>query len=150
MEAVVGGLLLAKGLTLAVAESLTGGLLASRLVAVPGASEWFRGGIVSYATEVKHDLLDVPEGPVVSEAAARAMANTVRRRLGADVGLSTTGVAGPAEMDGQPPGTVWLGVAVGDDVSAVQVHLPGDRDRVRQYSVISVLDRLRHQLSEGP
>jgi nicotinamide-nucleotide amidase len=150
MEAVVGGLLLAQGLTLAVAESLTGGLLASRLVAVPGASEWFRGGIVSYATEVKHDLLDVPEGPVVSEAAARAMADAVRRRLGADVGLSTTGVAGPAEMDGQPPGTVWLGVAVGDDVSAVQVHLPGDRDRVRQYSVISVLDRLRHRLSEGP
>jgi nicotinamide mononucleotide (NMN) deamidase PncC len=59
-------------------------------------------------------------------------------------------VAGPTEQDGQPPGTVWLGMAVGDDVSAVQLHLPGDRDRVRQYSVISLLDRLRHKLSEGP
>jgi nicotinamide-nucleotide amidase len=147
MEAVIGGLLLARGLTLAVAESLTGGLVASRLVAVPGASEWFRGGIVSYASEVKHDLLDVPEGPVVSEAAATAMAANVRRLLGADVGLATTGVAGPAEQDGQPPGTVWLGTAVGDEVSATLVRLPGDRDRVRQMTCISLLDRLRHQLS---
>jgi nicotinamide-nucleotide amidase len=149
MEAVVGGLLLARGLTLAVAESLTGGLVASRLVAVPGASEWFRGGVVSYASDVKHDLLDVPEGPVVSEAAAMAMADNVRRLLGADVGLSTTGVAGPAEQYGQPPGTVWLGTAVGDEVSATLVRLPGDRDRVRQMSCISVLDRLRRQLG-GP
>jgi nicotinamide-nucleotide amidase len=146
MEAVIGGLLLAQGLTLAVAESLTGGLVASRLVAVPGASEWFRGGIVSYASDVKHDLLDVPPGPVVSEAAAMAMAANVRRLLGADVGLATTGVAGPAEQDGQPPGTVWLGSAIGDDVSATLVHLPGDRDRVRQMTCISLLDRLRHQL----
>jgi nicotinamide-nucleotide amidase len=147
MEAVVGGLLLAQGRTLAVAESLTGGLVASRLVAVPGASEWFRGGVVSYATEVKHDVLGVPEGPVVSETAATAMADGVRRLLGADVGLSTTGVAGPSEMEGQPAGTVWLGSAVGDEVSAVQLRLPGDRDRVRQMSVISLLDRLRHQLA---
>jgi nicotinamide-nucleotide amidase len=146
MEAVIGRMLLERGWTLAVAESLTGGLVASRLVAVPGASAWFRGGIVSYATDVKHDLLDVPEGPVVSEAAALAMADNVRRRLGADVGLATTGVAGPTEQDGQPPGTVWLATAVGDDVSAVQLRLPGDRERVRQYSVISLLDRLRHQL----
>jgi nicotinamide-nucleotide amidase len=143
MEAVIGGLLLAQGRTLAVAESLTGGLVASRLVAVPGASEWFRGGVVSYATEVKHDVLGVPEGPVVSEAAAKAMADGVRRLLGADVGLATTGVAGPAEMEGQPPGTVWLGLAVGDDVSALHVRLPGDRDRVRQMACISLLDRLR-------
>jgi nicotinamide-nucleotide amidase len=108
MEAVVGGLLLARGQTLAVAESLTGGMVASRLVAVPGASEWFRGGVVSYASEVKHEVLGVPEGPVVSEAAAIAMADGVRRLLGADVGLATTGVAGPTEMEGQPPGTVWL------------------------------------------
>jgi nicotinamide-nucleotide amidase len=147
MEAEVGRLLLARGQTLAVAESLTGGLVAARIVAIPGASEWFRGGIVSYATDVKHDLLDVPDGPVVSEAAAVAMADGVRRRLGADVGLSTTGVAGPTEQDGLPPGTVWLGIALGDDVDAVQVRLPGDRERVRQMSVISLLDRLRHKLT---
>ena len=147
MEAAVGRLLVARGLTLAVAESLTGGLVAARIVAIPGASEWFRGGIVAYASEVKADLLDVPPGPVVSEAAAMAMADGVRRRLGADIGLSTTGVAGPTEQDGQPPGTVWLGMAVGDEVDAVQLRLPGDRDRVRQMSVISLLDRLRLRLS---
>jgi nicotinamide-nucleotide amidase len=146
MEAVVGRLLVGRGETLAVAESLTGGLVAARIVSVPGASAWFRGGVVAYATDVKAELLDVPPGPVVSEAAAVAMADGVRRRLGADVGLSTTGVAGPAEQDGQPPGTVWLGLAVGDDVDAVRVRLPGDRDRVRQLAVISGLDRLRHRL----
>ncbi len=146
MEAVVGRLLVGRGETLAVAESLTGGLVAARIVSVPGASAWFRGGVVAYATDVKAELLDVPPGPVVSEAAAVAMADGVRRRLGADVGLSTTGVAGPAEQDGEPPGTVWLGLAVGDDVDAVRVRLPGDRDRVRQLAVISGLDRLRHRL----
>ena len=146
MEAEVGRLLVARGLTLAVAESLTGGLLASRIVAIPGASDWFRGGVVSYATDVKVDLLDVPPGPVVSEAAACAMAEGVRRVLGADVGLSTTGVAGPAEQDGEKPGVVWLGLALGDDVSAIRVRLPGDRDRVRQMAVISAVDRLRRKL----
>ena len=146
MEAVVGRLLRERGLTVAVAESLTGGLVASRMVGVPGASDWFRGGVVAYDSDVKVDLLGVPEGPVVSEAAAMAMADGVRRLLGADVGLSTTGVAGPTEQEGQPPGTVWLGLALGDDVDAVHVRLPGDRDRVRQMAVISLLDRLRHRL----
>lgn len=146
MEAVVGRLLVEQGLTVAVAESFTGGLVASRMVAVPGASDWFRGGVVAYASEVKHDVLGVPEGPVVNEAAAMAMADVVRRLLGADVGLSTTGVAGPTEQEGHPPGTVWLGLAIGDDVDAIQVRLPGDRDRVRQMAVISLVDRLRRRL----
>jgi nicotinamide-nucleotide amidase len=147
MEAVIGRLLLAQGRTLAVAESLTGGLVASRIVGVPGSSDWFRGGVVAYASDVKFDLLDVPEGPVVSEGAAQAMAEGVRRLLGADVGLSTTGVAGPAEQEGHPPGTVWLGMAVGEEIDAVQIRLPGDRDRVRQMTVISLLDRLRRRLA---
>jgi nicotinamide-nucleotide amidase len=146
MEAVVGRLLLDRGLTLAVAESLTGGLLASRIVTVPGSSEWFRGGVVAYASEVKFDVLGVPEGPVVSGETAMAMADGVRRLLGADVGLSTTGVAGPTEQEGKPPGTVWLGIALGDDADAVEIRLPGDRDRVRQMTVISLLDRLRRRL----
>ena len=146
MEAVIGDLLLAGGRTLAVAESLTGGLVASRLVTVDGASRWFRGGVVAYDPQVKFDVLHVPEGPVVTEATAMAMADGVRRLLGADVGLSTTGVAGPAALEGEPPGTVWLGMAIGDEVSAVRVQLPGDRDRVRQMSVITLLDRLRHRL----
>ena len=76
---------------------------------VPGSSDWFKGGVVAYDSQVKFDLLDVPEGPVVSESAAKAMADGVRRVLKADIGISTTGVAGPAEQEGQPPGTVWLG-----------------------------------------
>ena len=147
MEAVIGRLLLDRGLTLAVAESLTGGLVASRIVGVPGSSDWFRGGIVAYASDVKFDLLRVPEGPVISEVTAVTMAEGVRRVMGADVGLSTTGVAGPTEQEGHPPGTVWLGMALGDDVDAVQIRLPGDRDRVRQMTVISLLDRLRRRLT---
>ena len=146
MEAVAGALLQERGLTVAVAESLTGGLVASRIVAVPGSSAWFRGGVVAYDSQVKFDLLEVPEGPVVSEAAAMAMAHGVRRLLGADVGLSTTGVAGPTEQEGQPPGTVWLGLAIEDEVDAVLVQLPGDRDRIRQMSVICLVDRLRRRL----
>ena len=150
MEHAVGTLLEARGLTLAVAESLTGGLIASRLVEVPGASAWFRGGVVSYASDVKFSVLDVPEGPVVSPDAAAAMATGVRALLGADVGVGVTGVAGPDTLEGQPPGTVWLGAVVGDaEPVTIRVHLPGDRQRVRQFSCITVLDMLRRLLAAG-
>ena len=128
---------------------MTGGLVGSRLTNVIGASEWFRGGVVSYASEVKFDVLDVPEGPVVSEAAAKAMAVGARRLLGADVGLSFTGVAGPAEQDGQPPGTVFIGLAMAGlppEGEATLLKLPGDRERVRQFAAISGLDLLRKRL----
>lgn len=146
MEDVVAAQLGERGLTLAVAESLTGGLIASRLVGVAGASKWFRGGVVSYASEVKFDLLRVPVGPVVSAEAAEAMANGVRTLLGADVGLSVTGVAGPDEQDGQPAGTVFVGLALGEAVQHAALRLPGDRPRVRAYSAISSLDVLRRAL----
>ena len=146
MEDVVAHRLLAQGLTLSVAESLTGGLIASRLVNVAGASQWFRGGVVSYASDVKYDLLGVPEGPVVSASAARAMAEGVRRVLGADVGLAVTGVAGPEEQDGHRAGTVFVGLAIGDEITDVALRLPGDRPRVRSYSAISALDALRRAL----
>jgi nicotinamide-nucleotide amidase len=157
MERVVARLLGERGLTLAVAESLTGGLIASRLVSVPGASAWFRGGIVAYSSDVKFSMLDVPVGPVVSAEAASAMAIAVRRQLGADIGLSVTGVAGPTEQDGQPAGTAFVGLsgrclsgaAAGlDDEHAevAQFHLPGDRERVRQYVAITALNFLRQQL----
>ena len=148
MEDAVGHLLRGRGLTLAVAESLTGGLVGSRLTNVVGASEWFRGCVVSYASDVKFDVLGVPEGPVVSDVAAKAMALGVRKLLGADVGISVTGVAGPADQDGQPPGTVYIGLALpgDDDADARKLTLPGDRERVRQFSAISLLDALRHRL----
>jgi len=146
IESVVLDLLRARRATLAVAESLTGGLMGARFTAVPGASDVFRGGIVSYASDVKFSLLGVPEGPVVSEQAAIAMAEGARRVLGADVALSTTGVAGPAEQEGQPVGTVFLGLAMDGASEAQQVRLPGDRQRIRQYAVISAANMLRRRL----
>lgn len=147
IESVVAAALEARGLTIGFAESVTGGLLASRFTDVAGVSGVFRGGIVSYASSVKHDVLDVPEGPVVSAAAAEAMAASARRLLDADVGVSTTGVAGPAEQDGQPVGTVFVGLAIGEaPPESIQLHLPGDRRRVREFAAISALDLLRRRL----
>ena len=147
MESVVLDLLRKCRLSLAVAESVTGGLVGARLTAVPGASDIFRGAVVSYASEVKFELLGVPKGPVVSTDAAKSMALGVRQRLGADVGIATTGVAGPAEQEGHPPGAVFLGLAHGEHAEALQVRLPGDRRRVREYAVISVLNLLRLRIS---
>ena len=134
------------GLTLGLAESLTGGLAASRLVNVPGASSWFRGSVVSYASEVKFSVLGVTPGPVVSAEAAEEMAQGVRRVLGSDVGLAVTGVAGPEGQDGHGPGTVFVGLAVGDTVTHRQLRVPGDRARVRSFSAIGSLDALRQLL----
>jgi len=149
MEDVVAAQLRERALTLAVAESVTGGLIASRLVGVAGASQWFRGGVVSYASDVKFELLNVPIGPVVSGDAAEAMAIGVRTLLKADVGLSVTGVAGPEEQDGQPAGTVFVGLSIGARLQHAALRLPGDRPRVRAYSAISSLDVLRRAL-EAP
>jgi nicotinamide-nucleotide amidase len=146
MESVVLGLCRDAGLTLAVAESVTGGLVGARLTGIAGASDVFRGAIVSYATEVKQGLLGVSEGPVVSEAAASEMAHGVRERLGADIGLSLTGVAGPGEQDGQPVGTLFVGL-VGPGFDLVRrALLPGQREQMRQFAVITALGFLREAL----
>jgi len=146
MEHAVLALLAERGLTLGLAESVTGGYIAERITDVPGASQVFRGSIVSYAGDVKRDVLGVPHGPVVSDEAAVAMAEGARRVLGADVGLAVTGVAGPESQDGHRPGTVFVGWAIGDDVDSIMLKLPGDRIRVRQFTVISALDLLRRKL----
>jgi len=147
MEVAVAERLVARGLTFGVAESLTGGLIASRLVNVPGASAWFRGGVVAYDSQVKFDVLGVPAGPVVTEPAAAAMAEGAARVTGADVGLGITGVAGPDEQEGVAPGTVFVGLALpGEPTQSRRLRLPGDRERVRQYGAISALDLLRRAL----
>jgi nicotinamide-nucleotide amidase len=146
MEFVVLELLRSQGHSLGLAESVTGGLVASRLTGVAGASDVFRGAIVSYASEVKFDLLGVPEGPVVSESAAGAMAVGAQRALGASVGLALTGVAGPTEQDGMPVGTLCIGLAIGDVVYTTTARLPGQREQMRQMSVITALDFLRRTL----
>ena len=150
MESVVLNLLREQGLTLGLAESVTGGLVSGRLTSIPGASDVLRGSVVSYASEVKFDLLDVPRGPVVTEDAAVAMAEGARRVLGADVALSLTGVAGPAEQDGQPVGTLCIAVAInGCSTVSTTLRMPGQRDQMRQMSVISSLDFLRKILLAG-
>lgn len=146
MEEVVLALLRERGLTVGTAESVTGGLIASRLTDVPGASDVFRGSVVSYASEVKYEVLGVPDGPVVSAEAAEAMAVGACHVLGCDVSVAVTGVAGPDEQEGMPIGTVFLAIAEGDEAQSVMVRLPGDRARVRQFATISVLDLLRRSL----
>ena len=150
MESVVLQMLRDRGLTLGLAESVTGGLVSGRLTNIAGASDVLRGAVVSYASEVKFDVLGVTNGPVVSPEAAVEMAVGAQRVLGADVALSLTGVAGPAEQEGQRPGTLCIGVALPNGVTASSVvQLPGARDQMRQLSVISALDFLRRQLRES-
>jgi nicotinamide-nucleotide amidase len=149
MERVVADLLLERGLTLGVAESLTGGLVGARLAEAQGASAWLRGSIVAYDSKVKFELLGVPEGPVVSPEAAQAMAEGSREALRADVGMGITGVAGPTTQDDQPVGTVFMAVSVDGDTEVKEHHFPGDREHIRQFSAITLLDMLRRRLLAG-
>lgn len=151
MESVVLQLLRERGSTLAVAESVTGGLIGGRITNIPGSSEVFRGGVVSYASDVKFDVLGVTPGPVVSESAAIEMARGVRRVLKSDVALAVTGVAGPDEQDGRPVGTLCVGVVLEDGSEhSVTSVLPGQRDQMRQFSVITALSFLRSLLLKSP
>jgi nicotinamide-nucleotide amidase len=151
MEHAVLSRLRSRGWTLGVAESVTGGLIGARLANVAGASETFRGTIGAYATDVKRSILGVTADPVVSEESAAQMAQGARRVLDADVGIAVTGVAGPTEQDGVAVGTVCFGIALPDgSVEAVSTRLPGDRERVRQFSTISLLNLLRQRLDALP
>ncbi|HKT05724.1 MAG TPA: nicotinamide-nucleotide amidohydrolase family protein [Rugosimonospora sp.] len=141
-----------RGQTLAVAESLTGGLLAATVVEVPGASAVFRGGLVVYATELKAVLAGVParllaeRGPVDPEV-AQLLAAGARERCGADWGLGTTGVAGPDPQDGVPVGTVYLGLAGPDGSRTAQrLELHGGRAAIRAATVTAALDLLADRL----
>lgn len=146
IEHVILGLARDRGWTLGTAESATAGLVAGRLTSVAGSSDVFRGGIVAYATDLKSDLLGVGADTigrgVVSEETAVAMAQGARERLGVDVAVATTGFAGP-DAGEEPPGTMVFGVATPEDARARMLHLPGDRERVRTYSVTAALQLLR-------
>ena len=141
-----------RGLTLATAESLTGGGLGSLLTSVPGASAVYAGGVITYATRLKVELLKVPIEIIygdgaVSAACARAMAAGVRSLLGADVGISTTGVAGPDRQEGKPAGTVFVAVADARGQAVRSLDLAGDRDAVRGATVEAVLELVRSRNS---
>jgi nicotinamide-nucleotide amidase len=153
-------LLTVRGATLAVAESLTGGLVAAEITSVPGASKVFRGSVTAYATELKHELLGVDAALLTARGAvdpqvAAQMAAGVRKALGTDWGIATTGVAGPEPQDGQAVGTVFVAVdgplradsgsAGGGKVEALRLN--GDREEIRRESVRSVLALLLKELA---
>jgi PncC family amidohydrolase len=153
LSAEVIGLLIARGETIAVAESLTGGMLAAALTATPGSSATFRGGVVAYATDLKSSLLGVSSDLLgrhgaVHPAVAAAMAEGARRRLAASVGAATTGVAGPDPADGQPVGTVHIAVATAGNSAARALALSGDRHQIRSATVEHSLDLLLRVLRE--
>ncbi|QYG95396.1 CinA family protein [Iamia sp. SCSIO 61187] len=137
-------------LTVAVAESLTGGLLANALARAEEAGSWFRGGVVAYASEVKHEVLRVRPGPVVAEDAAAEMARHVAATLGADVGVAVTGVGGPDEQDGQPPGTVWMAVSLRPGPTTTHLHrFAGEPADICDATVHAALGHLLEMLTSG-
>ena len=145
--------LTARSQTLAVAESLTGGMLAATLTAIPGASAAFRGAVVAYAADVKAAVLDVPSGLLARHGAvhpdvAAAMAAGVRGRIKATAGVATTGVAGPDVSDGQPVGTVYIAVNMGRDTAVRALGLTGDRQQIRLGTVVCALRLLMDMLRE--
>lgn len=139
-------------LSITAAESLTAGMFQSTIGSVPGVSAIFPGGFVTYANAVKHQLVNVPQAVidhdgVVSEATAKAMASGAQQQLQTDVALSFTGSAGPDPLEGQPAGTVWIGLAYRDKAPIARLyHFAGDRQRIRERSVLAGLDLLRRQL----
>ncbi len=144
----------ARGLTIATAESLTAGLVASTLAEVPGCSAVLRGGVVAYAVDVKADVLGIDRellAHVVSEPVAAALASRACAVIGADLGIGTTGVAGPQALDGQPAGTVWIAVhdARSGRTRTRALALDGDREAIRSGTVDACLDLVAGVLATG-
>ena len=153
LEKVIGDLLRARSATLSVAESATSGLLGGRITSVPSASDYFRGGFITYSDQMKIRLLHVPqeliaEHSAVSEPVAKAMAEGARAGTGSDYALSITGYAGP---DGEKVGLVFIGLASPDGTEVRRMQWPADRERVRAFSTNIALDMLRRKLlGTGP
>jgi nicotinamide-nucleotide amidase len=154
LEERIGDLLRGRQATLCVAESCTGGLLAGRITDVPGSSDYFRGGFVTYTNDVKSELLGVPpeilrDHGAVSEETAKAMASGARVKLGTTYAVSITGIAGPdGGSEETPVGTVIIGFADETRSEAKRLHLPGDRERVRTFAAQMALDLIRRKLSD--
>lgn len=149
MESVVLAMLGQRGLTLGIVETVTGGLMASRLTAVPEADGVLRGGILAGSDVVLCGLLGITEVPAMGAAITRAMALSAQRKLDADIGLAATGVTTDTQGN-YPMGTVFLGLAMYDEVEIQEIHLPGQREQIRQFSVISLLNLLRLRMIYPP
>jgi nicotinamide-nucleotide amidase len=151
LEEVVGALLRERRATVSVAESCTGGMVGERITSVPGSSDYFVGGFLTYSDKLKTELLGVDpallsEHTAVSAEAAAAMAQGARDRTGATFAVSTTGEAGPESGTGAPPGTVFIGIAFEGGAAARRFLMPGDRQRVRGFATNAALDRLRRRI----
>lgn len=149
-QALIRGLQ-AQGLTVATCESLTGGMICAALVDVPGASRVVRGGLITYQTDTKSLLAGVDAGliethGVVSAEVARAMAAGARDALHADIAVSATGMASPGEIGDPPAGTVFVGLASATGVQAVELHLTGDRQAVRQQTVDAAIKLIGQEI----
>lgn len=138
-----------QGLTVAAAESLTGGAVSSALAAAPDAARWYRGAVVAYAAEVKFGVLGVTPGPVATEECAAQLAEGVARLLGADAAVATTGVGGPGPEEGKPAGSVFLGNWVRGRTRTVALHLGGTPEQVVQAATEAAIGLLAEQLGEG-
>lgn len=155
METVLGSLLRQHQLTLALAESCTGGLIAQRITNCPGSSAYFLGGVVSYANSLKSEFLGVPEDLLASRGAvsrevAEAMANGIRLRCRADIGLAVTGIAGPEGGSAEKPvGTVYMGIATASGNWVSKFHFKGDRGQIREMAGQTALDLVRKYLRQG-
>jgi len=153
IEQVVGDLLLDQGLTLATMESCTGGLLANLITDVPGSSVYFKGGFVTYSNEMKAEYgvdsgLLAKHGAVSSQV-SEAMAEAVRNRLGADIGIGITGVAGPEKREDKPIGTIYIGISDRKETRSIHAIFPQHRPRIKRYAVMSALNELRHLLLQS-
>ncbi|TDW92207.1 CinA family protein [Kribbella sp. VKM Ac-2566] len=138
-----------QGLTIAVAESLTSGAIASRLGAAPDASSWFAGGVVAYASEVKFKVLDVVPGAVVSARCAAQMARGAARLMAADLAVAVTGVGGPGPVEGHPAGTVFLAVSSGSEEQVLEHRFDGSPQRVVELATLAALQALLSALEDA-
>ena len=144
-----------EGVTVGFAESLTGGLISSSVVAIPGASAVFKGSIVSYTNEVKENVLGVSPDIIsahteVSAECAKAMAEGAKYVLGVDLAVSVTGIAGPTgELPGKPVGTVYMGYCFREISGALRLNFEGDRDTIRTCTVLEALNQAISLIKEG-
>lgn len=152
LSSAVGKALAAQQLTISTAESCTGGLLSHVLTGISGSSDYFVGGVVSYSNAIKEKALGVETNTLVSygavsEQTAREMADGVRKRFGADIGLSTTGVAGPTGgTPSKPVGLVWMGISTPGETMAFACHFKGDRLAIMHSTVVEILTQLLSML----
>ena len=146
VAAEIGEIVAEKAITVAVAESLTGGKLVNQLAAAKGSGDWLAGGVVAYQSPAKHRVLGVPEGPVISEQAVVSMVEGVTAVFGADTGVAASGAGGPDGQEGQPPGTTWLAAKALGRVEAELHHFTGEPLEILAQTQLHALQLLRSVL----